>query len=120
MIRPPPGTTLPDTLFRYTPLLHSPAGTTRGFGQAEFTAIGDMIADVLDGLAANGAEGNGAVEAEVRARVKALCDRLPIYPGFRSAEHTSELQSLMRISYAVFCLHKTNMIQHKHTHATSQ
>jgi glycine hydroxymethyltransferase len=60
----------------------SPAGTTRGFGQAEFTAIGDMIADVLDGLAANGAEGNGAVEADVRTRVKALCDRFPIYPGF--------------------------------------
>ncbi len=59
----------------------SPAGTTRGFGQAEFTAIGDMIADVLDGLAANGADGNGAVEADVRARVKVLCDRFPIYPG---------------------------------------
>ncbi|MEA3538663.1 serine hydroxymethyltransferase [Sphingosinicella sp.] len=59
----------------------SPAGTTRGFGQAEFTLIADMIADVLDGLAANGAEGNGAVEADVRARVKALCDRFPIYPG---------------------------------------
>jgi glycine hydroxymethyltransferase len=41
-----------------------------------------MIADVLDGLAANGAEGNGAVEADVRTRVKALCDRFPIYPGF--------------------------------------
>ncbi|BBE34607.1 serine hydroxymethyltransferase [Sphingosinicella microcystinivorans] len=60
----------------------SPAGTTRGFGQAEFTAIADMIADVLDGLAANGHDGNGAVEADVRARVKALCDRFPIYPGF--------------------------------------
>jgi glycine hydroxymethyltransferase len=59
----------------------SPAGTTRGFGQAEFTLIADMIADVLDGLAANGADGNGAVEADVRARVKALCDRFPIYPG---------------------------------------
>jgi len=59
----------------------SPAGTTRGFGQAEFTLIADMIADVLDGLAANGEAGNGAVEADVRARVKALCDRFPIYPG---------------------------------------
>ena len=59
----------------------SPAGTTRGFGQAEFTLIADMIADVLDGLAANGEAGNGAVEADVRVRVKALCDRFPIYPG---------------------------------------
>jgi glycine hydroxymethyltransferase len=66
----------------------TPAGTTRGFGQAEFEAIGNLIADVLDGLAANGPpvgvadktnNPNGAVEAEVRARVKALCDRFPIY-----------------------------------------
>lgn len=58
----------------------SPAGTTRGFGPAEFAAIGDMIADVLDGLAANGHEGNGAVEAQVKERVRALCRRFPIYP----------------------------------------
>ena len=57
----------------------SPAGTTRGFGQDEFQAIGHMIADVLDGLAANGEHGNAAVEAEVRARVRALCARFPIY-----------------------------------------
>ncbi len=57
----------------------SPAGTTRGFGVAEFEAIGHMIADVLDGLAANGADGNAAVEAGVRAKVKALTDRFPIY-----------------------------------------
>jgi glycine hydroxymethyltransferase len=58
----------------------SPAGTTRGFGVAEFTQIGDMVADVLEGLKANGHEGNGAVEAEVRKRVRALCERFPIYP----------------------------------------
>ena len=57
----------------------SPAGTTRGFGVAEFEAIGHMIADVLDGLAANGAEGNAAVEADVRARVATLTARFPIY-----------------------------------------
>ncbi|GAA4812471.1 serine hydroxymethyltransferase [Sphingosinicella ginsenosidimutans] len=57
----------------------SPAGTTRGFGVAEFRDIADMIADVLDGLRANGHEGNGAVEAAVKARVRALCDRFPIY-----------------------------------------
>jgi len=59
----------------------SPAGTTRGFGVAEFEAIGDMIADVLDGLRASGAEGNAAVEAGVRERVRALCARFPIYTG---------------------------------------
>jgi glycine hydroxymethyltransferase len=60
----------------------SPAGTTRGFGVSEFRAIGDMIADVLDGLRAKGEHGDPAVEADVRARVRALCERFPIYPGF--------------------------------------
>jgi glycine hydroxymethyltransferase len=57
----------------------SPAGTTRGFGKAEFEAIGHMIADVLDGLAANGPENNATVEGDVRARVHALTARFPIY-----------------------------------------
>jgi glycine hydroxymethyltransferase len=57
----------------------SPAGTTRGFGVAEFRDIADMIADVLDGLKANGVEGNHAAEAEVNKRVRALCARFPIY-----------------------------------------
>ncbi len=59
--------------------LGSPAGTTRGFGQAEFRHIGELIAEVLDGLAAKG-EDNGAVEAAVKKRVLALCSRFPIYP----------------------------------------
>ncbi|HEX8468242.1 MAG TPA: serine hydroxymethyltransferase, partial [Allosphingosinicella sp.] len=57
----------------------SPAGTTRGFGTAEFRDIADMVADVLEGLRDNGEEGNGAVEAEVKGRVRALCARFPIY-----------------------------------------
>ncbi len=57
----------------------SPAGTTRGFGVAEFSAIADMIADVLDGLATNGAEANRTVEHAVNVRVRALCARFPIY-----------------------------------------
>jgi glycine hydroxymethyltransferase len=61
--------------------LGTPAGTTRGFGDPEFREIGELIVEVLDGLAANGEAGNGAVEAAVRARVEALCDRFPIYPG---------------------------------------
>ncbi len=56
----------------------SPAGTTRGFGTVEFQAIGDMIADVLDGLVAGD---NGAQEQAVLKRVKALCAEFPIYPG---------------------------------------
>ena len=59
----------------------SPAGTTRGFGVAEFEAIGDMIADVLEGLRDHGEHGDAAVEADVRTRVSALCARFPIYEG---------------------------------------
>lgn len=58
----------------------SPAGTTRGFGIAEFESIGDWITEVLDGLAANGADNNGAVEEGVRLKVRELCGRFPIYP----------------------------------------
>ena len=60
----------------------SPAGTTRGFGPAEFREIGNMVADVLDGLTKLREGDNGAVEAEVRERVQALCTRFPIYQGF--------------------------------------
>jgi glycine hydroxymethyltransferase len=58
----------------------SPAGTTRGFGIAEFREIADMIADVLDGLRKNGEQGDAQVEQNVRERVKALTARFPIYP----------------------------------------
>ena len=61
--------------------LGSPAGTTRGFGEAEFRQIADWIIEVVDGLAANGAEGNAEVEAKVAAEVKALCERFPMYPN---------------------------------------
>ena len=57
----------------------SPAGTTRGFGTAEFTQIADMVADVLDGLAEHGEAGDAAAEADVKARVRELCERFPIY-----------------------------------------
>ena len=59
--------------------LGSPAGTTRGFGVAEFRDVGRMIVDVLDGLAANGEAGNGPVEANIKAEATALCRRFPIY-----------------------------------------
>jgi glycine hydroxymethyltransferase len=61
--------------------LGTPAGTTRGFGEAEFRAIADWIVEVVDGLAANGEAGNAAVEAAVRGKVEGLCKRFPLYPG---------------------------------------
>jgi len=59
--------------------LGSPAGTTRGFGITEFQEIGGMITEVLDGLAANGDDGNTAVEESVKKRAIELCERYPIY-----------------------------------------
>jgi glycine hydroxymethyltransferase len=60
--------------------LGTPAGTTRGFGEAEFREIGNLIAEVLDGLkVANSDEGNAAVEAAVKQKVVALTDRFPLY-----------------------------------------
>lgn len=61
--------------------LGTPAGTTRGFGQAEFRIVGQLIVEVLDGLASTGEIGNKVVETSVRERVDALCMRFPIYPN---------------------------------------
>lgn len=61
--------------------LGTPAGTTRGFGEAEFTQIGKLIAEVVEGLRKNGEEGDAQVEASVKARVEELCARFPIYQG---------------------------------------
>ena len=60
--------------------LGTPAGTTRGFGEAEFRQIADWIVEVVDGLAANGPDGNTEVEAKVRAEVQQMCDKFPVYP----------------------------------------
>lgn len=59
--------------------LGTPAGTTRGFGPAEFRHVGELIVEVLNGLVANG-DDNAAVESSVRARVEDLCRRFPVYP----------------------------------------
>ena len=59
--------------------LGTPAGTTRGFSEAEFRQIADWIVEVVDGLAANGPDGNGAVEAKVKGEVETLCDKFPMY-----------------------------------------
>jgi glycine hydroxymethyltransferase len=58
--------------------LGTPAGTTRGFGKDEFRQIGNLIGDVLDGLALNKND-NSAVEAEAAEKVSELCQKFPIY-----------------------------------------
>ena len=60
--------------------LGTPAGTTRGFGPAEFRLIGALIAEVIDGLSKNGPEGDAQVEESVRTRVSELCAAFPVYP----------------------------------------
>jgi glycine hydroxymethyltransferase len=59
----------------------TPAATSRGFDEADFVKVGELIIEVLDGLGANGEDNNGATEAAVRERVKTLTDAHPIYQG---------------------------------------
>ena len=84
--------------------LGTPAGTTRGFGAAEFAEIGAMIVEVLDGLAANGPDGNAAVEAAVKARSRrsATASRsIPASePGRRSATARSSGHTARRLPRA--------------------
>ena len=61
--------------------LGSPAGTTRGFGTEEFRQVGALIAEVVDGLAKNGPDGDAQIEERVRGKVTELCDAFPVYPG---------------------------------------
>ena len=60
--------------------LGTPAATTRGFREDEFRIVGQLIAEVVEGLARNGDEGDGQVEQRVRDRVADLCAAYPIYP----------------------------------------
>lgn len=59
--------------------LGTPAATSRGFAEGEFSQVGELIIEVLDGLAANGEDNNSIVEASVRKKVSALTGRFPIY-----------------------------------------
>ena len=60
--------------------LGTPAATTRGFREEEFRIVGQLIAQVVDGMARNGDEGDGQVEQRVREKVAELCAAHPIYP----------------------------------------
>src|SRR3546814_5523443 len=93
MIRRPPRSTRTDTLFPYTTLFRS-GGGRRPHGLPHRMALPGAI--------------RGEVRPAVRERGTPSCPRGIRPPADRSEEHTSELQSLMRISYAVFCLKKKN------------
>ena len=59
--------------------LGTPAGTTRGFKEEDFRIIARWIVQVVEGLAANGEEHNGIIEARVKTEVETLCSKFPIY-----------------------------------------
>src|SRR3546814_1252220 len=109
MIRRPPGSTLTDNLFPYTTLFRSAEGVDHGHVVAVEQLEGRRVAEVLD---RTGVAGHREGEPRPhRVLVEHRVDRDDIGSEVgqaihRSEEHTSELQSLMRISYAVFCLKK--------------
>src|SRR3546814_1817146 len=97
MIRRPPRSTRTDTLFPYTTLFRSRDATAACGSAAGISAAGGS-ALAIGGSASTGVTAAGRTLVGGRASGRIL--------GSRSEEHTSELQSLMRISYAVFCLKK--------------
>src|SRR3546814_5589188 len=118
MIRRPPGSTRTDTLFPYTTLFRS-FGTPRPVVGSEDRAV--VVQQALlsrgDGRAAE-LERSGDLAVAVHGRLggNRHGDR---HDHRRSEEHTSELQSLMRISYAVFCLKKKTKNANKNYNKTT-
>src|SRR3546814_10050245 len=111
MIRQPPRSTRTDTLFPYTTLFRS---DEFGIPVLCYGLRTDFSAQLFPGSAAL----LGLADALVELKAVCECGRkatmnLRIDEAGRSEEHTSELQSLMRISYAVFCLKKKNVQQHQ-------
>src|SRR3546814_7777388 len=121
MIRQPHGSTRPDTRFPYTTLFRAYAK-----GPARAARLGGGHLRERPGHAqdegcrpAPSSAGPAAAPVRTRHRV-APCDERPRRGcAHRSEEHTSELQSLMRSSYAVFCLQKKKKNKHKHAQTTS-
>src|SRR3546814_10155186 len=108
MIRRPPSSTRTDTLFTYTTLFRSSGASGGGGGSATTLIAGESNVQT----ASSGTDTRGETASAARARaVRAWVSTggWSVRPD-RSEEHTSELQSLMRISYAVFCLTKKNFI----------
>src|SRR3546814_9201655 len=112
MIRQPPSSTRTDTLFPYTTLFRSRGGETF---ERKANQVTLDVADVAARIAALGQKRLVVTGGEPLLQAGALAALLELLPDMsveietngRSEEHTSELQSLMRISYAVFCLKKT-------------
>src|SRR3546814_4353696 len=123
MVRRPPRSTRTDTLFPYTTLFRSYGDGALAWGLPEFEAYARQGVPVIALV------GNDASWGQIaRDQIPVLGDDVATtlsaarYEAARSEEHTSELQSLMRISYAVFCLKKkknTSASDHPDTQTTS-
>src|SRR3546814_6320181 len=118
MIRRPPRSTRTDTLFPYTTLFRSraPAAAHRHRAGRVAAAGVRRPGDGRAGAAEPGQERDRVDARHSRGQARAARGR-PGEPGRRSEEHTSELQSLMRISYAVFCLKKKKKQRKQHNNA---
>src|SRR3546814_9031022 len=113
MIRRPPKSTRTDTLFPYTTLFRSSNNLKAGCGGSWrlFNDVGQKVAQAITLIICQLVDRVGKLHYAVNP---ALCPwircatlaAIRLHRGWRSEEHTSELQSLMRISYAVFCLKK--------------
>src|SRR3546814_7434129 len=121
MIRRPPRSTRPDTLFPYPTLFRS-----EQFGQAvcakTFAVVSPQV-DVVGCCVTQRQLGRKAVvvalgQAGVVVVIEGVVAQAGNQAQARSEEHTSELQSLMRISYAVFCLKKKKHTEYNHTEST--
>src|SRR3546814_3718740 len=117
MIRRPPRSTLTDTLFPSTTLFRS-LGVLGDHGEAALDDVrieGQQLLDTVDVVDHDSAHGDQVVEQRGQVDLVDLDEGAQLIDRartlVRSEEHTSELQSLMRISYAVFCLKKKNKYQ---------
>src|SRR3546814_4597593 len=119
MIRLPPRSTRTDPLLPYTTLFRSGAPTIMEFKRRiDLRQSFGHCEDRRDAYAAGEQDASARV-ARKREQVARLADGegVALLYSIRSEEHTSELQSLMRISYAVFCLKKKNMRLYQQTYA---
>src|SRR3546814_7113943 len=109
MLRPPPESTRPDPLFPYSTLFRSIADDIKRGAVLHRSAGVGIFALAPDFAAGGFARSFQQHQGRIADEVEAVCSNSHAHNlGRRSEEHTSELQSLMRISYAVFCLKKKN------------